>query len=215
MPNEIVRQALEKAAETDACEIGRGAVDRVAEVFARFFRGPAMVVADEITFGVAGERVTGVLREAGLEDDTIVVFTSDHGDMNAAHQMEHKSFTYEEAARVPFIFQVPGRTRAGHVDDENLTSNGLDLLPTLCDLAGVATPPDLPGSYRLKYPAVFSARLRPCLLWGGPRKLKYPPGTPTVGPHQILPGPYPPAPGCPVFERRAGRRRQLHRGEQR
>lgn len=85
------------------------------------------------------------LKEAGLDDDTLVVFTSDHGDMDAAHRMEHKTWMYEEAARIPLIVRKPGLTKAGHVDREHLVSNGLDIFPTLCDLAGVTPPQELPG----------------------------------------------------------------------
>ena len=85
------------------------------------------------------------LRDAGLEDNTLVVFTSDHGDMDSAHKMEHKSVLYEEAVRVPFIMSYKGRIPTGVVDDTHLISNGLDLLPTLCDYAGITTPEGLPG----------------------------------------------------------------------
>jgi len=89
--------------------------------------------------------VLDALRTAGLADNTIVVFTSDHGDMDASHRMEHKSWTYEQAARIPLMIQYPPLTRPGHVDTRHLVSNGLDLLPTLCDLASVKPPPDLLG----------------------------------------------------------------------
>ncbi|MHC4369619.1 MAG: sulfatase family protein, partial [Planctomycetota bacterium] len=74
--------------------------------------------------------VLGALREAGLEDNTLVVFTSDHGDMDSAHKMEHKSVLYEEAVRVPFVMSHKGVIPGGKVDDTHLVSNGLDLLPT-------------------------------------------------------------------------------------
>jgi len=89
--------------------------------------------------------VLEALRNAGLEDDTIVIFTSDHGDMDASHRMEHKSWTYEQAARIPLMIQYPPVTKPGLVDTRHLVSNGLDVLPTMCDLAGVKAPPDLPG----------------------------------------------------------------------
>ena len=91
------------------------------------------------------EQVLSALREAGLENDTIVVFTSDHGDMDSAHQFEHKSHTYEESARIPLMIRYPGVTQAGHVDHKHLVSNGLDILPTLCDMAGIQPPAGLPG----------------------------------------------------------------------
>ena len=91
-------------------------------------------------------RVLDALREAGLEKDTVVVFTSDHGDNDAARRMEHKSVLYDQAARIPLLVSQPGTTPAGLVDDTHVVSNGLDLLPTLCDYAGVAPPDDLKGS---------------------------------------------------------------------
>ncbi|UCG59743.1 MAG: sulfatase-like hydrolase/transferase [Phycisphaerales bacterium] len=85
------------------------------------------------------------VREAGLEDNTLIVFTSDHGDMDAAHKMEHKSVLYEEAVRVPFMMSFNGVIPRGVVDDTHLVSNGLDLLPTLCDYAGIDAPEGLHG----------------------------------------------------------------------
>ncbi len=81
-------------------------------------------------------RVLAALRASGLEDNTVVVFTSDHGDMDASHRMEHKTAFYDEAARVPLLIAGPGLA-AGAVEGERLVANGLDLLPTLCELAGV------------------------------------------------------------------------------
>jgi arylsulfatase A-like enzyme len=52
---------------------------------------------------------------------------------------------YEEAACVPFMMSFKGKVKAGVVDDKHLISNGLDLLPTLCDYAGIETPTGLAG----------------------------------------------------------------------
>ena len=89
--------------------------------------------------------VLDALREAGLENNTLVVLTSDHGDLDSAHKLEHKSILYEESVRIPFIMSFPGRIPQGAVDNTHLVSNGLDLLPTLCDYAGTETPAGLPG----------------------------------------------------------------------
>ncbi|MHC4208069.1 MAG: sulfatase family protein [Planctomycetota bacterium] len=89
--------------------------------------------------------VLDALKEAGLEDNTLVVFTSDHGDMDSAHKLEHKQVLYEESVHVPFIMSYKDRIPAGVVDEEHLVSNGLDLLPTLCDYADIKTPEGLPG----------------------------------------------------------------------
>ncbi len=90
-------------------------------------------------------RVLDALHRSGLEENTVVVFTSDHGDMDSAHRLEHKSMPYEEATRVPLIVSLPGTTLAGHVDNDHLVSTGLDLIPTLCDFAGISVPGALKG----------------------------------------------------------------------
>jgi choline-sulfatase len=100
-----------------------------------------------LTERVDGEiaRVLAALRETGLDRSTVVVFSSDHGDMDAAHGFEHKSLSYEESARVPLMVSWPGHTAAGRVDRRHLVSSSVDLLPTLCDYAGIQPPPGLPG----------------------------------------------------------------------
>jgi choline-sulfatase len=90
-------------------------------------------------------RVLEALRQSGREEDTWVVFLSDHGDMDAAHRLDSKSVLYEEAVRVPLIVSRKGVTPAGRVDDQHLVSTGLDLLPTLCDLAAIPVPTPLKG----------------------------------------------------------------------
>jgi arylsulfatase A-like enzyme len=90
-------------------------------------------------------RVLNALQDTGLEDNTVIIFSSDHGDMDAAHRVEHKPFFYEEATRVPFIVSWKGVTRPGFVDSEHLVSSAIDLIPTMCDFAGTAVPEGLPG----------------------------------------------------------------------
>jgi choline-sulfatase len=85
------------------------------------------------------------IRESGLWENTLVVFTSDHGDMDGAHRMEHKTAFYEQAARVPFLISLPGVSPAGVVDAQHVVSTGLDLLPTLCDFAGASVPEGVHG----------------------------------------------------------------------
>ena len=62
-------------------------------------------------------RVLQALRQSGLENNTVVIFTSDHGDHDGARKMEHKTFPYEEAARVPLIVSLAGEAQTGVVDD--------------------------------------------------------------------------------------------------
>lgn len=90
--------------------------------------------------------VFGTLREEGIMDDTIILFTSDHGDLLGDHGLFHKRYMYEGSARVPMIL-VGQRDddRVGHhmVDDRPV---GLqDVMPTLLDLAGIPIPPTCTG----------------------------------------------------------------------
>lgn len=84
------------------------------------------------------------LRDSGLEDNTLIVFTSDHGDMMTAHHLVGKGVFYEEASRVPFVLRWPGIIKPGQSDTRALIS-GVDLLPTLCDYAGLPAPKALAG----------------------------------------------------------------------
>jgi len=89
--------------------------------------------------------VMNALKKSGLSENTIVIFTSDHGDLDASHKLEHKTILYEEAANIPFLISYPWMKQKGIVDNEHLVSNGLDLLPTLCDFAGIQPPAGLMG----------------------------------------------------------------------
>ncbi len=84
------------------------------------------------------------LEATGRLDRTLILFTSDHGDGMGGHRWNQKQVLYDEAARVPMLLAAPSRNRAGEAD-EHLVSMNLDLIPTLCDYAGVATPAELPG----------------------------------------------------------------------
>lgn len=78
-------------------------------------------------------RLTRALEIAGVADDTIVIVTSDHGDMLGERGLWFKMCFYEGAARVPLTIAGPG-VAAGLVI---APSSNLDILPTLCDLAGI------------------------------------------------------------------------------
>jgi len=81
-------------------------------------------------------RILSALDQAGLKDDTAVVFTSDHGDMLGDHGMITKgSFHYDSCIRTPLIVR-PGQTGARGAVCETPT-NLLDLFPTFLDLAGI------------------------------------------------------------------------------
>ena len=88
-------------------------------------------------------KVLDALHESGLEKDTLVVFTADHGDCMGAHGWNQKTILFEESVRVPFILSKPGTIRPG--TSSRLLNTGVDLLPTVCDYAGIAPPVGLPG----------------------------------------------------------------------
>ena len=89
-------------------------------------------------------RVLDTLRQVGLEDQTLVVFTSDHGEGLGSHRWTGKMMFYEEEVAVPLIVSWKGVTPAGRVDQSHLVST-LDVLPTLCDYAGIQPPPSMRG----------------------------------------------------------------------
>ncbi|MGQ1945752.1 sulfatase family protein [Geofilum sp. OHC36d9] len=80
--------------------------------------------------------VVNTLEKQGLLENTIIFYTSDHGDGHASHQWNQKMNFYEESVNIPFIISWKGHTKAGVIDSKVLLSNGLDLYPTICKLAG-------------------------------------------------------------------------------
>jgi arylsulfatase A-like enzyme len=97
--------------------------------------------------------VIGTLREEGLLDDTIVVFTSDHGDMLGNHGQFAKGLLYEDSAKVPLII-IPtagyGQLSHHQVDDRLVELR--DIMPTLLDLAGITIPESVDGISLLAAP---------------------------------------------------------------
>lgn len=81
------------------------------------------------------------LEECDLAEDTLVVFSGDHGDMLGERGLWYKMHWFEMAARVPLLISAPKRFAARHVSESVST---LDLLPTLVELAGGQLPTELP-----------------------------------------------------------------------
>ena len=78
-------------------------------------------------------RLTAALRASGLAENTVVVLTSDHGEMLGEHGLWYKMSFFEGAARVPLVVASPGRFAPRRVA---AAVSLLDLLPTLVDLSG-------------------------------------------------------------------------------
>ncbi len=89
-------------------------------------------------------QVLDALERSGEADNTIIIFTSDHGELLGAHGYRTKSLLFNECQRIPFMFSGPGITK-GVMDGETLTCNGYDMLPTICDFVGIEVPDYLPG----------------------------------------------------------------------
>ncbi len=79
----------------------------------------------------------------GQRENTVVVFLSDHGDAQGAHRWNQKTVFYDESSRVPFVVSYPEKISPGV--SNRLVQSGIDLVPTLCDIAGIEAPGDLPG----------------------------------------------------------------------
>jgi len=80
-------------------------------------------------------KLLATLREIGKDGNTIVIFTSDHGDMMGDHGLFYKCFGFEGSMHVPLIIRYPGRVAAGSREERVVSL--LDLYPTLLNLAGV------------------------------------------------------------------------------
>ena len=90
--------------------------------------------------------VLGTLREEGIMDDTIILFTSDHGDMLGDHGLYAKRYMYEGSARIPMILVGPsGDDRVGHHEVDQRLVGLQDVMPTLLDLAGIDRPDTCTG----------------------------------------------------------------------
>ncbi|MFW6598728.1 arylsulfatase [Propionibacteriaceae bacterium Y2011] len=90
-------------------------------------------------------RFVDLLRRSKLLDDTVILFTSDHGEMLGDHNMWRKTFPYEASARVPF-FLKPARSMGLPADVVRSEPVGLqDVMPTLLEAAGVPIPDSCTG----------------------------------------------------------------------
>ncbi len=89
-------------------------------------------------------RLLNSLEESGIADDTIVVFTSDHGDMLGAHGLQRKQKPWDESIMVPWVMRWPGELPRGLRTDTLL--NSPDVMPTLLSLMGVEIPDTVQGS---------------------------------------------------------------------
>lgn len=88
-------------------------------------------------------RVINALDSLGLAENTVVVFTSDHGYHMGEHDYFQKSTLFENSGRIPLIIYDPDMSNAKQVT--NSFAEMIDLYPTICELAKVEAPPYLAG----------------------------------------------------------------------
>ncbi|MEO1528166.1 MAG: sulfatase [Planctomycetota bacterium] len=88
-------------------------------------------------------KILGVLEEQGLTDRTVVVITSDHGDLCFEHGRLNKGNPYEASAKIPMIIAAPGKIEAGTQIDQALGT--VDFSPTVLTLLGKTAPSETQG----------------------------------------------------------------------
>jgi arylsulfatase A-like enzyme len=91
-------------------------------------------------------RILDKLDELGIADNTLLIFTSDHGEMMGAHGMREKNVFYEESAHIPLMIRFPGRIEQGTVVDAPVSQ--IDLFATIQDYLGAEKTESDGGSLR-------------------------------------------------------------------
>lgn len=89
-------------------------------------------------------KIVDAIDRNGLWKNTVVIFSSDHGDGNGSHHWNQKSALFEEVVNIPLIVTLPGKKHAGTTLPQ-LINNGVDLFATICDWAGAQTPQYVSG----------------------------------------------------------------------
>lgn len=105
-----------------------GAVGRGAAPVARQYFAAVAAVDEQVG------RLMAELDRLGLADDTVVVFTSDHGMQLGSHELMYKNVPFEESALVPFVIRWPGHIPPGRDD---ILLGSVDVAPTLLGLLGL------------------------------------------------------------------------------
>ncbi|NLA84386.1 MAG: sulfatase-like hydrolase/transferase [Clostridiales bacterium] len=140
-PNALISDAPE--------EIPEGQFKK-AETFRRLARENVLNYFAAVT-GVDDQlgRILDALDRCGLKDDTIVIFTSDHGEMMGSHLLMYKGLWYDECFKVPFIIRYPGKIKPGTKD---FFLNPADIMPTLLEMLGLSDqiPENVEGESKAK-----------------------------------------------------------------
>ena len=85
------------------------------------------------------------LKELGLDENTIVIFTTDNGYSCGAHAFGGKVLPYEEASRGPLIISGPEKFIKKQGSDNSSITGNIDMMPTILELAGLSIPNNVDG----------------------------------------------------------------------
>ncbi|MFC1736831.1 sulfatase [Candidatus Hydrogenedentota bacterium] len=121
----MVKQKIDKVTDEDVLDAMQGYYGNIA-------------FCDEL-FG----EVLAKLDELGLRENTLIVFTADHGEMLYSHRLWSKFCFFKESVRVPLIISLPGVVRSGFKTDA--LAELIDLYPTFMELQGFDTPDTVQG----------------------------------------------------------------------
>jgi len=134
-------------------------IDKMSEAAIQYSRAHYFGLVSYLDSQVG--RVIKFLDENNLRDDTLIVFTADHGDNLGDHGVFFKTVFTEGSAHIPLIFSLPGEISANICD----TPVGQeDIMPTVCELAGVEIPDGVDGTSLAKLMKDPSAKHKPFVI---------------------------------------------------
>jgi len=144
----VDRAKIELPGTTDLSEWDqRGPSKRLGDImgpdgireYAASYHGMVKYIDDQVG------RILGKLDDLGLADQTLVIFTTDHGDMVGAHGCIGKSISsfYDDLVRIPLLMRLPGRIQPGTVVGQPVSH--VDFMPTILDYVGLPAPEKIHG----------------------------------------------------------------------
>jgi arylsulfatase A-like enzyme len=89
------------------------------------------------------DRLLKAVADLGLAENTLIVFTADHGDMHGSHGLYRKGKPQEESLHIPLFMRLPGRIKPGQTP--TTLASSIDLMPTLMSICGLPTPTTCTG----------------------------------------------------------------------
>jgi len=162
LPLPVQRQILRGKPEFDMDRA------RLAWIYRSYYAGVSMVDKEV-------GRILDELERSGKAQDTLVIFTSDHGDQLLEHGLQGKNVFFEASIRVPLLMRLPGRIRAGRRDE---LVEAVDVMPTILDLCGIPGPERCQGRSigSAAREAVFAENIIPEVITGHGLDMPFVPG---------------------------------------